>query len=322
MAKEKCAVLVYHDFYEHLKELSFEQKGKLFDAILEYDMTGLVSIKLDAVSSMAFKFIKAAIDRDKQAYEKRCAKNAENAAKGGRPKRDAQEKNQTDNLKTEQNPNEENKANGLNENPKKPNGYFQNQSDNLKTEKSERFFSKPKKPDKDTDNDNDTDNDKDPLPIEGDLKGEDRQAFFSFLNRVQGKIPDEHIENCFLSLTDSIKNKAGILKCTDDWLLTVFNQNEKTNFPAKSLVEYARANFEKYKPQKTMIQGAQATKEMLEKQAKDAKNAISPLEYSRDDALKWLKSMPDFWRKKSKIALKLLNRFNFNDEELKNNVDL
>ena len=104
--------------------------------------------------------------------------------------------------------------------------------------------------------------------------------------------------------------------------MTVFNQNEKTNFPAKSLVEYARANFEKYKPPKTMIQGAQATKEMLEKQAKDAKNAISPLEYSRDDALKWLKSMPDFWRKKSKIALKLLNRFNFNDEELKNNVDL
>ena len=73
--------------------------------------------------------------------------------------------------------------------------------------------------------------------------------FSFFLKRVKGKIPDEHIENCFISLSENLKNEAGILKCTDDWILTVFNKNEKTHFPAKSLVEYARANIQKYKAQ-------------------------------------------------------------------------
>jgi len=308
MAKEKCAVLVYHDFYEHLKDLSFEQKGKLFDAILEYDMSGHVSVELDAVSSMAFKFIKSAIDRDKEAYKRKCEKNSQNGAKGGRP-----------NLE---------KANGLNENLKK-------QTDNLKTQKSERFFQKPKKADKENDDDNEKENDKDPLPIEGVIGGDDNcpqvvktsgrkagQVFSSFLEHVREKIPDEHIENCFLSLANTIKNEAGILKCTDDWLLTVFNQNGKTNFPAKSLVEYARANFEKYKRPKTMVQGVEATQAVIKEQEELAKKALSPLEYSRDEALKWLKNLPEFWRKKSKLAVQLAHRFNFNNEELENNVDL
>lgn len=324
MAKEKCAVLVYHDFYEHLKDLSFEQKGKLFDAILEYDMTGRVSVELDAVSLMAFKFIKSAIDRDKEAYLRKCEKNSQNGAKGGRP---TQKNNHSDNLKTEENPKGSKKANGL-EN---------NQTDNLETQKSERFFQKTKKADKENDNDNEKENDKDPLPIEiegvtgGDancaqtVKISGRKAgqvFSSFLDRVREKIPDEHIENCFLSLADTIKNEAGILKCTDDWILTVFNQNGKTNFPAKSLVEYARANFEKYKPPKTMVQGAEATQAMIKEQEELAKKTLSPLEYSRDEALRWVKNLPEFFRNRSKLAALLSRKFNFKKEELENDVDL
>jgi hypothetical protein len=67
--------------------------------------------------------MKAALDRDLIAYEKRCQKNRENGAKGGRPKKQTE---------TE-------------ENPQKPNG----------------FSEKPKKPDNDNDNDNGNVNDSD-----------------------------------------------------------------------------------------------------------------------------------------------------------------
>ncbi len=310
MAKEKKAVLVYHDFYEHLRDLSFEDKGKIFDAILEYDMTGSVSIELSPVLNMAFKFIKAAIDRDKDAYDKRCVKNSQNGLKGGRPSRENADSSKNNRMvldETEQNSNK----------PKKPNGYFENpnnQTVNLKTEKTERLNQKPKKADNDTDNDNENDIDNDPLPIEG-VKGEEGSLFSFFLKRVKGKIPDEHIENCFISLSENLKNEAGILKCTDDWILTVFNKNEKTHFPAKSLVEYARANIQKYKAQPKTTPDVTKTQEYLEKNRQIAKNSVSPSNFSKDEALSWLKNLPAFWRGKSKIARDLINKYGFSEND-------
>ena len=80
---------------------------------------------------MAFAFIKNTLDRDRAAYEEKCAQNAANGQKGGRPRKSEKS---------------ESTAMGSGD-------FFE--------AKTERFFSKPKKPDNDNDNDNDIGNDND-----------------------------------------------------------------------------------------------------------------------------------------------------------------
>ena len=93
-----------------------EEAGKLFKSLFPY---GREEIRPDFEASpalaMAFDILSMAIDRDKEKCIRRCEANRENGRKGGRPKK--------------------------------------NQMDIEETEKSERFFSKPKKADKDRDMD-------------------------------------------------------------------------------------------------------------------------------------------------------------------------
>ncbi len=96
-----------------------EDRGKLITAIFEYSRVGSVSVELSPIVQMAFSIIRDTLDRDHEAYLEKCRRNAENAKKGGRPKKDMAPD----------------------------------------SEKTERFFSKPKKPDNDNDNDNDNDTD-------------------------------------------------------------------------------------------------------------------------------------------------------------------
>ena len=95
MDKEKKSFLIYLDYEEHFKLMSDEQLGQLIRAIIEYEKNKEVP-RLDGMVKMAFSFIKAQLDRDREKYEEKCAKNKENGAKGGRPK-----KNQMVNEKTE-----------------------------------------------------------------------------------------------------------------------------------------------------------------------------------------------------------------------------
>ena len=78
---------------------------------------------------MAFSFMRAQMDRDATKYAERCAINAENGSKGGRPR----------------------KANKSENNREKP-------------KETERFLDKPRKPDTDTDTGTDTGTDSNPLP--------------------------------------------------------------------------------------------------------------------------------------------------------------
>lgn len=78
---------------------------------------------------MAFSFMRAQMDRDATKYAERCAINAENGSKGGRPR----------------------KANKSENNREKP-------------KETERFLDKPRKPDTDTDTGTDTGTDSTPLP--------------------------------------------------------------------------------------------------------------------------------------------------------------
>lgn len=95
MDKEKVSFLMYLDYEEHFKLMTDEQLGQLLRAIMEYEKTRYVP-QLDGMVKMAFSFIKAQLDRDREKYEEKCAKNKENGKRGGRPK-----KNQTDIEKTE-----------------------------------------------------------------------------------------------------------------------------------------------------------------------------------------------------------------------------
>lgn len=117
----KNSFLIYTDYEAQFNLLTDEQLGQLIRAIMKYEKTGEIP-QLDGMLKMAFSFIKTQLDRDRGKYEEKCAKNRENAKRGGRPKK------QMDN--------------------KKPNGFKENQTD-------------AKKPDNDNEDDNDNEEDDD-----------------------------------------------------------------------------------------------------------------------------------------------------------------
>lgn len=76
--------IMYAEYLEQVQDLDLLQRGRLFTAILKYangaDMAEIAA-DCDQVSLMAFRFIKARIDRDKKSYDEKCAKNRENVRK-------------------------------------------------------------------------------------------------------------------------------------------------------------------------------------------------------------------------------------------------
>lgn len=118
----KNSFLVYYDNEVIVYRLSDEEAGKLFKSLFPY---GKHEIKPDFEKSpalaMAFDILSMAIDRDKEKYIETCEKNRENGCKGGRPKK--------------------------------------NRLDMEETQKTERLISKPKKADRDKDKDRDRDKD-------------------------------------------------------------------------------------------------------------------------------------------------------------------
>lgn len=83
MDKKKSFVL-YHDYYDHISSLKDEEKGKLLSAIFEYEIKGVSPQGLSDKADMAFSFIRATLDRDREKYINRCQKNSANGKKGGR----------------------------------------------------------------------------------------------------------------------------------------------------------------------------------------------------------------------------------------------
>ena len=77
---EKKSFVLYQDIEEVVSELSREQAGDLFMAILSYNRTGEAP-KLEGALSLAFIPIRQAMDRDGMKYQARCQKNKENISK-------------------------------------------------------------------------------------------------------------------------------------------------------------------------------------------------------------------------------------------------
>lgn len=65
-------VMIYFDIRPNLKLLTLEQRGILFDAILEYGELG-VEPDLEGILAMAWGFIKPRIDKDGERYSRQIA---------------------------------------------------------------------------------------------------------------------------------------------------------------------------------------------------------------------------------------------------------
>lgn len=67
--RKRPGVLIYFDIRPALKMLSLEEKGQLFDAIMDYSELGDVP-ELEGMLGMAWTFIQPKLDRDGETYKK------------------------------------------------------------------------------------------------------------------------------------------------------------------------------------------------------------------------------------------------------------
>ena len=74
--------MIYFDLLPIIRELSAEQAGRLFVAILEYaDNGNLPEFGEDPVLRMAWACVQGKVDRDIVAYKEKCSKNSYNQYK-------------------------------------------------------------------------------------------------------------------------------------------------------------------------------------------------------------------------------------------------
>lgn len=78
--------ILYQEYKKHIDLLSLEQSGKLFKAIFDYNDG--IEYDLEPIIKMAFSFIKADLDRNKEKYNNIVERNKINGSKGGRPSKD------------------------------------------------------------------------------------------------------------------------------------------------------------------------------------------------------------------------------------------
>lgn len=112
----KNSFVIYHNYRETLEDLTDEQVGILFRAILDYEIDKKEP-NFNGELKIAFRFIKKDLDLNSDKYESICERNRLNGLKGGRPKNP---KNPSGFSKTQDNP----------EKPKKADNEYEDDYDN------------------------------------------------------------------------------------------------------------------------------------------------------------------------------------------------
>lgn len=86
--KKRKSFLLYFDRRKEVEMLSDEQAGRVFKALLRYASTGekIQEDEEQAVKIM-FSVMASAVDENNEKYDAVCKRNAENGAKGGRPRK-------------------------------------------------------------------------------------------------------------------------------------------------------------------------------------------------------------------------------------------
>lgn len=109
------ATMLHHHYGDIIKLLSNEESGKLFKAIMEYDIYGTEPEFDDRSLTLIFMQIKISLDSNREHYEKTCQKRAASAKK--RWQKDADEEKEmqmqanADNIKDKEKVNENVNAN-------------------------------------------------------------------------------------------------------------------------------------------------------------------------------------------------------------------
>jgi hypothetical protein len=86
MAQDKKSFLIYCDIINTIDHLTDEEKGKLFQHLLEY-VNDMNPVMEDRVLLSSWKPIEQQLKRDLKKYEAICDRNSTNGALGGRPKK-------------------------------------------------------------------------------------------------------------------------------------------------------------------------------------------------------------------------------------------
>ena len=86
MAENKKSFLIYCDIIHTVEHLTDEEKGKLFQHLLDY-VNDKNPILTDRLLAAVFEPIKQQLKRDLLKYEGICNRNSKNGALGGRPKK-------------------------------------------------------------------------------------------------------------------------------------------------------------------------------------------------------------------------------------------
>lgn len=73
MAKKQPGCMLYFDLRPSLKRLSLEEKGRLFEAILDFGEYGVIP-ELDGVLAIAWDFIQPRLEKDRERYAEICEK--------------------------------------------------------------------------------------------------------------------------------------------------------------------------------------------------------------------------------------------------------
>ncbi len=91
MSKKK-SFLLYYDYRQHFDYLTDLQLGQLVRSLFGYEIDRVVPEFSEPIMKMCFSFVQSNLDRDMQKYIEKCEKNAENGKKGGRPKKQQDER--------------------------------------------------------------------------------------------------------------------------------------------------------------------------------------------------------------------------------------
>lgn len=80
---KKDSFVLYNDIRAPIEQLTMEERGELFTAILDYTEFGeLPRFGSNKVLAIAFSFVQAALDRDAEKWEKKRAARSEAGKKG------------------------------------------------------------------------------------------------------------------------------------------------------------------------------------------------------------------------------------------------
>lgn len=91
----KKSIIIYADCIAILEELTYEQAGRLFKAILAYvNDEPVTETEGDPAVKMAFKVLKTQIDRDSEKYAEKCEKNRQIAIAREKRRKELREREQ------------------------------------------------------------------------------------------------------------------------------------------------------------------------------------------------------------------------------------